>query len=357
MSIKFFGLDFNIILRIFRYLTYYLIFFIVTNMITTERQVQFLTNGLFVIGIFVGGAMMVQALVGDSIVIMPGRVEEAMTIGKSYEALRILPPGQTLMYILFVMTVCLATHVNGFNNNTLNYVTLLATGIGITLTYNRNYWVSSIFCVFLLFLIIKPKIKINIIKTFFILFLCLTLFTSIFVIASGSYKKIELYSTAVSDRFASIFLGKKLYRSGSIEYRKTENKYAFDSIKNNPIIGIGLGNDYRPEVTGLDDKSTYYIHNGYLWILVDMGFAGLWPFLWFYLLAVYRGFKNYKKIQNDKIKGIYIGCVLSATGLLLSNFVSPIFMQWFSIVPLAIIIGLIESIININSKSETSKIE
>ena len=45
-----------------------------------------------------------------------------------------------------------------------------------------------------------------------------------------------------------------------------------------------------------------------------------------------------------------LGFTLSGLGILLANIVNPMFIQWFSIVVIATMIGLTEAIIRINEK-------
>jgi len=112
IAIIHFKLDFNIVMRQFRLLTYYLIYFVVTNLLRDKRQIKFVIKGLFITATLVGIAMIIQAVVGRSVQLMPGRVEQAGTLGQVYEATRILPPGQTLIYVIFITAVCTIAFIN-----------------------------------------------------------------------------------------------------------------------------------------------------------------------------------------------------------------------------------------------------
>ncbi len=109
IAMHFYGVDFNQVMRQARHLSYYLLFFIVTTLITSKKQIQFVIKGLFVIAVIVAVTMLAQAIVGESIQLMPGRVETARTFGRSYGATRILPPGQTLVFVMFITSVCFLT--------------------------------------------------------------------------------------------------------------------------------------------------------------------------------------------------------------------------------------------------------
>jgi len=98
VALVYFKVDFNAVMRRFRHITYYLTFFLVTNLVREKKEIKFVIKGLFAIATIVGMAMIVQAVVGESFQLMPGRVEAAETFGKFYGATRILPPGQTRLY-------------------------------------------------------------------------------------------------------------------------------------------------------------------------------------------------------------------------------------------------------------------
>jgi O-antigen ligase len=159
--------------------------------------------------------------------------------------------------------------------------------------------------------------------------------------------------SAMSERFSSMFKGSKVYKSDSLEGRKLENKYALQKIAKQPLFGIGLGNDYRPPITDNDaifTDATKYIHNGYLWILLNLGLIGLLPFLWFFTGFITRGFKHWERIKDTDMRALLAGFTLSVLGFLPINIVNPMIMQWFSIVVFSVAIGFGEVIIRINKK-------
>ena len=89
--------------RATRVLSYYLTFFIVTNLVRERRQLNFLLNGLFLLATIVAAAMVAQFLLGDSVQLLPGRVESLDTQGTMFEDVtRILPPGCSIVLVSFV---------------------------------------------------------------------------------------------------------------------------------------------------------------------------------------------------------------------------------------------------------------
>lgn len=349
IAISYYGLGLTKTLRKLSTVTYYLLFFGVTNLIRTEKQVRFLARGLFIIGCITGIAMLVQAIIGESMQFMPGRVESASTFDVVYGATRVLPPGQTLIYVIFITSVCLIALNETKLLNPWHYFVAFSTTIGVVLTYNRSYWGSSIISFALLFLFARPRAASRVLRFVLIFLLVLALpFVGIFF----SYPSTGIPKTAVAffDRFGSLFAGKALLESHSLRWRRVENKYAFQQVADHPLVGIGLGNSYRPSVFGPDDNLTWYIHNGYLWIALNFGVIGALPFFWFYLGFIVRGFRNWKKVESDYFRSLVIGITLGGIAILIATMVVPMFMEWYSIVVISIMIGLSEAIIRINER-------
>lgn len=345
ISIVHYGKNFNDVVRILRYVTYYLLFYIITNEITEKRQVVFLIKGLLLIAGIVTVTMVAQLMIGESVQLMPGRIEGAETFGQEYETLRILPPGQTLLFIAFITAICITVFRQGKSLITSGSFYLVALfGAGVVLTYNRSYWVAALLAVCVLMLLAGTGQKKR-----------LAALLAVAVVSAGLLAAFAAYSgtggrtlEAVSERFGSLFAGKTLTESSSLDDRAIENSYAIRQIESHPVLGIGLGNDYRPEIPGLENNLTFYVHNVYLWITTDMGLPGLLLFLWFYIGFLWRAFRHRNNIEDDYLRSAVVGFMLSGAGIALMAFVNPVFMQWFSIVVIAVMMGLTEAIIRIN---------
>ena len=72
ISIAVFKVDFNIVMREFRHVSYYLTFFLITNLIVQKEKMEFLIKGLFAIAVVVGLVMIIQATIGQSFHLMQG---------------------------------------------------------------------------------------------------------------------------------------------------------------------------------------------------------------------------------------------------------------------------------------------
>jgi len=72
--------------------------------------------------------------------------------------------------------------------------------------------------------------------------------------------------------------------------------------------------------------------------------------MWFFIIFIIRGFGNWNKIKESYMSALLIGFTLSGLGILLVTIVSPMFMQWYSIVVISVSFGLGEAIIRINKR-------
>jgi len=349
-AIMSFGVDFNNVTRIFRPITYYLVFFVITNLLREKRQIKFMINGLFVVANIVGLAIIIQAIVGRSIQLLPGRLQAAGVF-----ATRIIPPGTTLIYIAFITAVCTIVFINRPILKSIHFYMLPLIGTGILLTYWRSYWAAIIFSLSILMVLVSKRSKKRYIAYLLIAVILMSIF-SFTLLSIGGKPKEQLIS--IFDRFTSLFTGNKIYHSDTLNWRRIENKFALRQIVKHPLLGIGLGNDFRAILYRGElavNYSSWWLHNAYLWILMKMGLIGFLPFLWFYIRFLIRGFSNWKKIKDVTLKSAVTGFMLSGVGLILIVNIEPLFMMWDSIVVIAIIIGLTETIIKINKEELTSQ--
>lgn len=131
---------------------------------------------------------------------------------------------------------------------------------------------------------------------------------------------------------------------GTAEDRMTENRYAIEKIVSNPVWGIGFNKPYRPHIYVNERRIDWFVHNGYLWILLKMGLVGFVPFMWFSYVFVKRGLRNWDKVNNSFFKGIVLGSVVSYLGMAVSNLAAPHFMQNWEVAVFGLSFGINEVI-------------
>jgi O-antigen ligase len=345
ISIFKYGLDSNSVIRSLRGIIYYLLIIVITNLIRERKQIRFLLGGLFVIGTVVSLMMLIQAKMGRSVRLLPGRIEA----DSNYWTTRIIPPGEVVIFVMLISAICAFVIMNRPFFKTTYFYLIPILGGGVLLTYNRQYWGSIIFSLFIFTRLLSKVWK----RRFFSLIAIAFIFLILIIIPIITLSKTaRVYSDSIVARFSSLFTVKQTFASGSLEWRKIENQYALRSIVKHPFLGIGLSNTYRPPLPGMDMETGWdtkrFVHNGYLFVLVDMGILGFLPLVWFYILFLSRGFSNWRKIRNPVDKSAVIGFTISGIALALSILVEPRFMQWHGIVVISTIIGINEAIIHLN---------
>jgi O-antigen ligase len=336
-------LDFNIAMRVLRGYFYFMLAYIVSNQAKTRKDILFLEKGLAILAVFVAFAMIAQAILGESLILTPGRIDKTSSF--TYETFRILPPGQTLVFAVFIVSMGLFVFRD---QNSLTKWQLLIFGttfLGVLLTYNRSYWVAALLSL-IFFIILGGARGVGLLVRRAVLGGAIVLFF-ISGLVLGNFGLTTSFSASVSDRFETLFEGRNLLTSSSIRYREMENIYALNKLADAPAFGVGPGNDYRPKNEIHDDALTKYIHNGYLGIALHSGIPGLIFFLAFYLSFIGNAFKGLRKIEDDFQKAILRGILAFSICILLINIVNPMFQQWFSVVVMGVIIGLSESIIKV----------
>ncbi|GFO68112.1 hypothetical protein GMLC_16910 [Geomonas limicola] len=343
LSIVLLGMDLNTVLRLFRVVSYYLIYFMITNLVCTKQQIRFLVNALFLVAALVVVAMLVQLVMGDSVQLIPGKQYRVDVMEAEVDAMRLQPPGQTLLFACLLTVIALLTNLRSALSLRSRYLYLLALlGAGVLLTYVRTYLLALALVITLYFVVARPEQRLRLAK---FVMLGMLLFALLAAGGWGAGGKFQSTLTAMSGRFLTLFAGKELVQTNSLNDRQIENSYALKEIREHPLLGIGLGQDYRPKLYGPDDEITYYVHNVYLWLVLDFGLPGCLVFFLFYLTFLVRAFKSARNEPDPYLRSIAVGALLMGVAALPMALVIPLFLEWHSIVVLAILIGLSETIL------------
>ncbi len=346
LSVTFFSVSIRTAFSELRIITYYLSFFLVTNLLRSESQLKRLIQGLYLISIVVVLFMIAQVLIGTAIRILPARVEFLSTMGKTYsDTIRVITPGNSLIFVMFLVACCTMI-LQKSRRNFFNFINVIILGIGLVIGFNRNLWIPAFIAMGLFFIISPKQCKIRFLG-FGIIITFLLAVAIVFGYISGG--KLKNYTESTFIRLFTITKGDDLVKQDTLIDRIIENRYAYKKIKSHPIFGIGLGNNYRNDVEW-DPKLNAYIHNGFLWILMKIGIFGFVAFLWFLIASIVRGFKHWNKIDNSLLKGAYIGFTLACIGFILSALVNPVFMQWHSSPIIGVMLGSNELINRLNNQ-------
>jgi O-antigen ligase len=325
-------------LRATRVLSYYLTFFIVTNLVRERRQLDLLLNGIFFLATIVAAAMVVQFLVGTSLQLLPGKVVNLDTRGVVFQDVtRIIPPGWSIVVVSFVTILCIWALEKFKPLGSLKLFQLALLGMAILVTFLRSYWAVLILVIFLLVYLFRGVDRRRLIGL------------GLLAISSAAMILLVLYFSDPNSR-ASKLVDASLNRLGtlgksgtfgsqddSLKWRMIENGYAISTIASHPLIGLGMGARYRPWdffIEGQQDPRRPYfdfrkfIHNSHLWILLQSGLLGYLSLMWLSLAFLMRGFRYWRSIANDRMRGVMLGFTLIYLAVLIAALVNSTFMQW-----------------------------
>ncbi len=340
------SVDYHWILRRLRPLAYYLGFFCVTNLIRERRQLIVLIQGILAITVLACLILVLQAVV-PSIHLITSNSEELVTAGQSFAGVnRVFTQTDRLIYPLLLVSICALILGARWLPPMLEFGRFGIIGAGLFLTFQRNYWLSMILMLALLFVLVSGPWRSRILKWggFGMAILLLAI-----ALAGTSADK---YLAAANDRFIRGLSPGTLAQDSSTQDRLVETNFAIQSIRSHPLLGVGLGNFYRPPLPSdpywMPDFPQiglrWYIHNAYLWVWIDMGLVGFIPFLWLYAVFIIRGLTRWRKITDPNLRAVVLGSTLGVLGQAISNIVAPNFLQTWVLIIFAVLMGINELI-------------
>lgn len=325
----------------------YLAFFVVTNLVRQEGQISTLLKGTYLLAIIVSSAMIAQFILGNSVQILPGRVETLGTEGVSFMGVtRIIPPGEALIFPAFLVVTTMLIIGKLKFRNILELLSWGMTGIAVILTFKRNLWIAASIVLILLAFLGSWRNRVKMVGGILLLTI---LFSTLSIFSQGPSEANRLIN-GVLHRISSLADPQTFEDpNSSLRSRDIEYRYALPHIASRPIMGLGLGAIYRPRIMGWDPEGTTgstYIHNGHLDIIVKTGVLGYISFLVFTTIALVRGFKYWHTINDLQLKSIYLGFTLAYLGILIGSFVSPMIVTaWWTPV-IGIMLGTNEAILS-----------
>jgi hypothetical protein len=319
--------EFKLAMKDVRLITYYLTFFIVTTLVRSQRQQRFLLQGMLLLSTAVAMAMVVQYAMGASVILLPGRVESLSVLDASYhEVTRILPPGEALVLVGFIVTLVILVLTPMRPAQLLTVLQCCLLGIGVVLTFNRNFWVMILLAGVLLSILAGKALLKRLLWVLPYVFVALVIlqFTP-----SDSKGSVQQLLRASIER-ASTLTSTDVLSADSLVFREVENKYALAHLSQIPLLGLGLGARYRPFTTldweAYDGRG--YIHNGHFWIMLKSGILAYLCLMWLSALFLLRGFRHWRSVSDPVLRSGVLAFTLTYVGILIACIVNPMFMQW-----------------------------
>jgi O-antigen ligase len=319
----------------------YLVFFAVTNLLRTQRQLMTLVGSMLVMATILAALMIAQQVVGPSASIIPGKggVGTATALGRGFsDVARVAIPGSALVCVmLFPAFILYITPEHMQARKWLSLIPVVLLPLAIAFTFTRSMWIGTVVSSAIFIIITRSQSK-----KFVLLIVVGVIVASLLVSLLGVYfPRVDSIVEALSLRAGSLFAGDELLYDGSTQWRLRENELAIAKVKEYPLLGVGPGGEYRhPWWNG--DTLTHYMHNGYLYLLTDVGIVGFLPFFWFSIVYLFRGFSSWRTIQDPVLKGLVIGFTLSYIAVLSSNTTSPRLLEANYIPLLGVMLGVNE---------------
>jgi O-antigen ligase len=345
--------------RAFRIFSYYLTFFIVTHLVKERRQLDFLLNGIFILAAIVAGAIVLQFILGNSVQLLPGRVETLSTQDTMYEDItRVLPPGWSVVLVSFIVILCMLVFKKAMPFLWLKLVQLGVFGMALIFTFLRSYWAVLLLVFLLMLFLFEGRDRRKLIGMgAAAMFLVIGILS---VISTRPDSRAAKLVAASVDRFYTLF-DSGTFQGGdsSLNWRMIENGYAISAIKANPWLGLGMGFTYRPwdpRIDRPDPSGTGYdfrkhIHNGHLWVMLQSGLIGYLSLIWLSLVFLLRGFGNWRHVTDPRLKSVVLGFSLTYLAVFIAAVANSSFTQWRWTPLLGIMMGVNE-IILMKSKRE-----
>lgn len=339
------GTDRGLLMRIWRLLFDYMLFFAVTNLVRTRRQLMTLVGSILVMTTLVAALVVAQGVVGRSVQLMPAvTVGTATALDREFaNVARVTPPGTPLLFIMLLPALILHTTPEYLQTRKwLSLIPLLIFPPAIAFTFNRTWTVGAVFSLILLIFFIRPASqRQHILKTIYIIAVILSV--SLGFLRAYVPTKTENFLEALSFRAGSLFVGEDRLREDQ-ERRLCEIESAKATIQERPLLGVGPGGPIHTKMClGYKDGNfVRYVHNAYLFILADLGLFGFLPFLWFSASYLFRGFSVGRTLKDPTLRGWVFGLTLGYIALLIASISGPEFMSWHTAPVVGVMLGVNE---------------
>jgi len=211
--------------------------------------------------------------------------------------------------------------------------------LALVFTFSRGYWIGLFVGIATLFLTLQGKPRREL------------LLASLFLSLGG----LAILFIGFRDLGVSILqtVGRRLLGLGggtilldlSLQSRIAETQVVMEKILQNPILGWGLGSFIRfhdPLIGSI--RETWYIHNGYLFLWLKLGIAGVACYLIFHYHRL-RTAMGLFKLRKDKLEGYLLAGIVSIlVSMLFISVSSPQFITRESVFIIAVCWGIIDAL-------------
>lgn len=218
--------------------------------------------------------------------------------------------------------------------------------IALTLTFSRGYWVATLAGVFALVVFVPAKLKWRMLTSFGVYVLISVV---IFFAAFGDLATFVL--DTIGRRFHTVG---QAVQDPSFANRLVEAQAVLAQIKENPIVGYGLGKTYFYDAIIPMEMPTWYVHNTMLFVWYKVGILGLICLLFYFGGIFIRGLQAYRMEKDDFLKPLLLILLACLVGMALVSFSSPQLLEKDSTLLAAMVCGLVQSVWRQQRRRETA---
>ncbi len=270
--------------EIFRTIKIYLLYLYLINHITSQKDIKFYINVLFICVIFQGLFGIGQFFQPTWFTLGETGIEGAVTfisgaenIGRVYGTL--LHSGPYSVYLMLILPIALAILIskqkNVHSNRYFLMLTVLSGTVGLLLSFTRAAYVCFLISGLLILFFGYKYRDIKTIRVMSILFL-----VGIIIIAS--------FTTNISKGLLSRISEKSITKA--IDFRLYMNIVSLKMILNHPFRGTGINNFDKVMLpydwTGRAQRENITVHNQYLLYAAELGIFGFFIFMILYIKIV-----------------------------------------------------------------------
>jgi O-antigen ligase len=233
-------------------------------------------------------------------------------------------------------------------------------GTALVVTFLRSYWAALLVVMCLMVYLVRGAERQKLMAWAIVVASSAALI--LLVVFNTSKSRASTLLDASWHRFSTLLRsGTFQGQEGSVELRMIENRYALSAIASSPLIGYGLGVPYRPwdsrldhiDANGVVHDLRLLIHNGHLTVLLQSGLAGYLSLMWMSVVFLTRGFKYWRSLPDDRMRGVMLGFTLAYLAVLIAAVANSSFMQWRWTPVIGIMMGINEVMLRNNRPEES----
>lgn len=308
-----------------------LLYFIVTNNINDEKQINYIINVLLIIGSLFGiyGILQYNGIDFSFWTHNIGRQKVFGLFGNvNYFAEYLIVPLPLAVSLFFVRR-------NKFKKILL-LIGILAMSASLTVTITRSSYLGfgvSLIFMFFLYLARRGKNFIKENKKIFIIILAIIILITFLFALPNPLNKPGTVISKIKGRISVV----QLMQGSSIKRRIAIWKFTALMINDHPLLGSGLGtfkyNSLNYQAKFFDQGENRHLysygfadkaHNEYLQLWAELGIIGLGIFIWLIISYFSYGLKLLKKIRDDG-SGYKQGIIIGLMGAVVAVLVDGIF--------------------------------